>query len=70
MITDSERTNQPDGQGKESLEVDEMFPSIRGAWAAILFYGGIPTFTVYPLGLTTLYLYQKSIRTYNHTDAW
>jgi hypothetical protein len=70
MITDSERTNQPDGQGKESLEVDEMFPSIRGAWAAILFYGGIPTFTVYPLGLTTLYLYQKLIRTYNHTDAW
>src|SRR5215207_243655 len=46
------------------------FPSIRGAWEAILFYGGIPTFTVYPLGLATLYLYQKAIRTYNHTDAW
>lgn len=46
------------------------FPSIKGAWEAILFYGGIPTFTVYPLGLATLYLYQKAIRTYNHTDAW
>ena len=68
--TPTEHRNLPNGQGNESLEVDEMFPSIRGAWAAILFYGGIPTFTVYPLGLTTLYLYQKSIRTYNHTDAW
>jgi hypothetical protein len=68
--TPTEHRNLPDGQGNESRKPDEMFPSIRGAWEAILFYGGIPTFTVYPLGLTTLYLYQKSIRTYNHTDAW
>ena len=68
--TPTEHRNLPDGQGNESLKPDKMFPSIGGAWEAILFYGGIPTFTVYPLGLTTLYLYQKSIRTYNHTDAW
>ena len=68
--TSTEHRNLPDGQGNVSLTPNEMFPSIRGAWEAILFYGGIPTFTVFPLGLTTLYLYQKSIRTYNHTDAW
>jgi hypothetical protein len=66
----SEHREQPVVQGNEPRKSDDMFPSIRGAWEAILFYGGIPTFTVYPLGLATLYLYQKSIRDYNHTDAW
>jgi hypothetical protein len=70
MTARSEDTKQPVDQSNEPRESDDEFPSIRGAWEAILFYGGIPTFTVYPLGLTTLYLYQKSIRTYNHTDAW
>ena len=57
-------------QTRDSSSKPSPFTSIRNAWEAILFYGGIPTFTVYPLGLATLYLYQKAIRTYNHTDAW
>ena len=68
--TPTEHGNVRNGQGNESLKPDDVLPSIRGAWEAILFYGGIPTLTIYPLGLATLYLYQKSVRAYNHTDAW
>jgi len=70
MTTLSDHREQSAVQRNEPGQSDGAFPSIKGAWEAILFYGGIPTFTVYPLGLATLYLYQKSIRTYNHTDAW
>jgi hypothetical protein len=66
----SEELRSKNGKPPGSDKSDNALPSVRGAWEAILFYGGIPTFTVYPLGLATLYLYQKSIRTYNHTDAW
>ena len=36
---------QHDPDTEESKPKPSGFPSIRGAWEAILFYGGTPTFT-------------------------
>jgi hypothetical protein len=70
MTNLTEGSKEPVSKNDRPPDSHHALPSVRGAWEAVLFYGGIPTFTVYPLGLTTLYLYQQSMRTYNHTDAW
>ena len=51
-------------------ETPEVFPTLTGAVQALTIYAGVPTITVFPVGLVGLWMQQWMDRRYDLVDAW